>query len=87
MLGPTLFSCEVAEHYEVIKKFRDNERAKNLNEKLVTLEEASQASYSKVENYLNTVYETTMDVLEETDTKKSKQPGRREGKVERRKKA
>lgn len=41
--------------------------------------------YSKVENYL--IYETTMDVLEETDTRKSKQSGRGEGKVERRKKA
>lgn len=74
----------IAEHYEIIKQFRDNERAKRFNQKLVKLESLSDGLFDKAESNVDQLIETAEIVVGE---KTSKQQGRGAGKVERRKKA
>lgn len=79
------------EHYEVIRRFRDNEEAKEINEDLVELEHYSYPDYQDMKKQINIVTNTVkkqvkrgVDLNQNEQT--SKQQGLGVGK-ERRKKA
>lgn len=45
----------VLEHIEIVKKFEDKERAKNINKNLITIERESRKAFLKIETYIEGV--------------------------------
>ncbi len=59
----------VIEHRDIIKKFRNKERAKNLDQKLVELESLSEKSFKKAENYIYELVDIVRCVIDENTEK------------------
>ena len=63
----------VFEHQDLVKRFKNPERAKEINERLIDIEDASNELYDKADNYLQGLHDAAKVIKDSKKTPKERE--------------